>query len=282
MTGNKYESGFMVSRIDKYILVIIAVMVLLTIISFLFIDANVYKRLRDQPINLEQDTLIRAFVYFGKAWALIWWLLVWILLTNRLRPVLVGLFALVLLLPVVHPLKILTGRPRPREVAATTAMEQENVRIRGYSFPSGDTASAFAVAASLAGFVRWPWAIALFTGSSGIGLMRVAQMAHYPSDVFCGAAIGVLCGRIALRIGRRWDLPQPACGGFGWCRIVALLGVIVIPVLAGFFLGSDQLLLFLKTHVVLAVAVLLLGLLCFWSQRTEQSREHSTRIEPRA
>lgn len=62
------------------------------------------------------------------------------------------------------------------------------------SFPSGHTASAFALATSLC--IRYPkWYViapsALWAGS--VAISRMYEGVHYPTDVMAGAALGVGC-----------------------------------------------------------------------------------------
>ncbi|MGC4001071.1 MAG: phosphatase PAP2 family protein [Anaeromyxobacter sp.] len=65
-----------------------------------------------------------------------------------------------------------------------------------FSFPSGHTAAAFAVAVAFAGepFALGPLFLLLATG---IGLSRVYLGAHYPLDVAAGGTLGVLAGLAA-------------------------------------------------------------------------------------
>ncbi len=67
-----------------------------------------------------------------------------------------------------------------------------------FSFPSGHTAAAFAVAAAFAGepFALGPCSLLL---AVGIGLSRVYLGAHYPLDVGAGALLGIL-GGLAARL----------------------------------------------------------------------------------
>jgi len=63
------------------------------------------------------------------------------------------------------------------------------------SFPSGHTAQAFAAAAFLSEEYRdrFRWMpYAAYGLASSVGMMRIANNRHYISDVFAGAAIGIL------------------------------------------------------------------------------------------
>ncbi|ADV42830.1 phosphatase PAP2 family protein [Bacteroides helcogenes] len=93
---------------------------------------------------------------------------------------------------VTYGMKYLVGRERP--------YEKYPDRVHPYShesspsFPSGHTATAFALATSLS--VKYPkWYViapsALWACS--VGVSRMNEGVHYPSDVLAGAAIGAGC-----------------------------------------------------------------------------------------
>ncbi|HZP32666.1 MAG TPA: phosphatase PAP2 family protein [Candidatus Acidoferrales bacterium] len=95
-------------------------------------------------------------------------------------------------------LKDISRRLRPSEVAPTHDFRdtffQAHVTAfgKGSSFPSGHAAAAFSIATVMArryGKHKWvPW---ISYGLAGlISVSRVPDMAHFPSDVFVGAALG--------------------------------------------------------------------------------------------
>jgi membrane-associated phospholipid phosphatase len=91
------------------------------------------------------------------------------------------------------------------------------------SAPSGHTAMAFALAASLSDEIHNTWAgLALYTAAAGTAWSRVNDNAHWASDVIAGAAVGIVSakfinGRIRL-FGMRSPLIRPTTEGIalGW------------------------------------------------------------------
>jgi membrane-associated phospholipid phosphatase len=75
------------------------------------------------------------------------------------------------------------------------------------AFPSGHTATAAALATCLG--VTYPQARWWFAVLAGLaGLQRIDAGAHFPSDVFAGAAVGVACGAFTMRISRGRSKPK--------------------------------------------------------------------------
>jgi len=107
-------------------------------------------------------------------------------------------------------LKIATGRRRPNAIPqggnyADTWFEANHPfpNLDG-SFPSGHAILAFAVATVIAHRYRdhhWvPWVA--YGAASLVGFSRLTQQAHFPSDVFAGAAFGYVISRYVVLPGR--------------------------------------------------------------------------------
>ncbi len=94
-------------------------------------------------------------------------------------------------------IKAVTRRRRPSDVApgapfTDTFFSGGKSPFKGSSFPSGHAAGDFAVATVVATRYhthRWvPWAVYGF--ATAVSLSRITTSAHFPSDVFLGAALG--------------------------------------------------------------------------------------------
>ena len=102
-------------------------------------------------------------------------------------------------------LKDATNRVRPSGVPSGGNLSDswfENVgsRLRGGSFPSGHTITAFAVATVIArryGNHRWVPYVS-YGMAALVGLSRVTLSAHYLSDVFVGGALGYTISRFTV------------------------------------------------------------------------------------
>ncbi|HEY7404340.1 MAG TPA: phosphatase PAP2 family protein [Candidatus Angelobacter sp.] len=94
-------------------------------------------------------------------------------------------------------IKAITRRERPSDVPpgqpfTNTFFNGGKSPFKGSSFPSGHAAGVFSVATVVATRYRkhrWvPWVMYGFAGA--ISFSRVTNSAHFPSDVFLGAALG--------------------------------------------------------------------------------------------
>lgn len=101
-------------------------------------------------------------------------------------------------------LKGITRRTRPKDVAAAAPFNDTFFNTPksafGSSFPSGHAVSAFSVATVVArryGHYRWvPWVA--YGAATAISFSRVTTRAHFPSDVFLGAALGYSIARFEV------------------------------------------------------------------------------------
>ena len=74
------------------------------------------------------------------------------------------------------------------------------------SFPSGHTCLAFATAASLGIYIP-RWRYVFFALAAVVGAERVAENAHYLTDVIAGAGVGTLCAYVVHWVAS-WVLQQ--------------------------------------------------------------------------
>jgi len=99
---------------------------------------------------------------------------------------------------VVTMIKFAVHRPRPNRGGEYSAFEEQSFFSgENLSFPSGHTASAFAVA-SVTGYYYGdsPWKVrTAYTLAGLVGWSRFNDHDHWPSDVLVGAALGYYIGK---------------------------------------------------------------------------------------
>lgn len=94
-------------------------------------------------------------------------------------------------------MKVVVGRRRPENTG-----EAYHFRPFGgdHSFPSGHTTQAFSLASVIAESYDETWVDLTSYGiATLVGLARVEQGAHFPSDVLAGAIIGTVVGKSIVR-----------------------------------------------------------------------------------
>jgi undecaprenyl-diphosphatase len=124
--------------------------------------------------------------------ALVWWL-------HRSLPpyrslLWIALAAFLLSTGIVHLIKRRVKRMRP---VAHTEVRFLVPETRHGSFPSGHTATTFALATVLAWYFPG-WSVPLFALAALIGYSRVYVGVHFLSDVAAAALIGVVSGVVSL------------------------------------------------------------------------------------
>jgi membrane-associated phospholipid phosphatase len=116
-------------------------------------------------------------------------------------------FSLILLGPTVGALYPLTkwafGRTRPFKGVDIFDLEPFRhglagiLNLENLSFPSGHATLAFATAHVLAIYLP-RWRMAFYGGAILVGLERVLEGAHYPSDIAGAAIFGILMAHLAI------------------------------------------------------------------------------------
>jgi len=241
---------------DTLPLLVVAALGLIALWARYNVDQKAFSSLRQQPLDWEDLFWLKPITYAGKAWFEIWLISIWFVFRRNQRPVLIALLGLLIVFATVVPLKVIVGRPRPYEIIKAEQNPERKLELDNHtSFPSGDTAVAFAVLAAIVSQATWPLACAFLPFSVVVALLRVTGMAHYPSDVLAGAAIGILAGWIAVQIDRRWlPLKPPRFHlEFGW----AISAIIIIPIVIIFSEGLETVPIFIFSFCVLGVILFL-------------------------
>jgi membrane-associated phospholipid phosphatase len=114
-----------------------------------------------------------------------------------------GLAAQVAVTLVVHLLKHVVGRARPRFAHADEFSWGPSLVSGLDSFPSGHTINAFA-AASVLGWYLPNLRTSLLFVAGCVGVSRVVRGSHFPTDVYTAVILGVLIGGLVAAGYRRW------------------------------------------------------------------------------
>lgn len=100
-------------------------------------------------------------------------------------------------------IKNVVARPRPYD--AIEGIESVVSHLSDYSFPSGHSLCCFEAATAFA-MNRTKWAIPAYVGAVLVAVSRLFLFVHYPTDVICGALLGVLFGVLgSLAAGAIYD-----------------------------------------------------------------------------
>lgn len=93
-------------------------------------------------------------------------------------------------------LKPLIARVRPYDLLGYDVLVSH---LGDFSFPSGHTSAAFALAAATQ-FVKPKWGKAMYAFAILMGISRLYLGVHYVTDILCGALLGWLSAKAAIRL----------------------------------------------------------------------------------
>jgi membrane-associated phospholipid phosphatase len=136
------------------------------------------------------DRFFLFYRYAGTAWVL----LPAIFFAAKMRPrrLSVLILAVAVQTLIVYTLKAVFAQPRPAALLENVHLLQP---LYKYSFPSGDTAIAFAVAWSFVTRQKRLWVRLLLPFCALlVAYERIYLGVHFPLDVLAGAVIGMACG----------------------------------------------------------------------------------------
>ena len=149
------------------------------------------------------NPIVTAITSLGNA-GIFWIILtVFLLIFKRTRKI--GFFCALALaadvLAVNVIIKPLAARPRP--YAVLEAIVPLGHLSRDFSFPSGHSAASFACAWALFKSAPKKYGRAAVILAAMIALSRLYVGVHYPTDVLCGAVIGMAAGELGVFAGRK-------------------------------------------------------------------------------
>jgi membrane-associated phospholipid phosphatase len=160
-------------------------------------DINLLRKI-NQPVNLGLDKSMR--VVSGSVAPMMVAVPVGILiynytqthsLTERKEPYVIAA-ALIGTTAITFGLKYAVNRPRPFVTYPDVIQKDSHVGL--YSFPSGHTSSAFALATSVSlCYPKWYVIAPAYAWALTVGYSRMRLGVHFPTDVLVGALIGTAC-----------------------------------------------------------------------------------------
>ena len=122
-------------------------------------------------------------------------------LTEKKEPYVIAA-ALVGTTAITFGLKYAVNRPRP--FVTYSDIIQKDPHVGPYSFPSGHTSSAFALATSVSlCYPKWYVIAPAFAWAFTVGYSRMRLGVHFPPDVLVGAFIGAGCSFASFYINKK-------------------------------------------------------------------------------
>jgi len=105
-------------------------------------------------------------------------------------------------------MKYTAGRFRPRTGAGARAFEPFSGNV---SMPSGEALNVFILAAVVtAQYPSWPVQVVSYGVAGAVGAGRIALDAHWGSDIFVSAVLGIAVGKTVVKLNRTRDRDRVA------------------------------------------------------------------------
>lgn len=192
---------------ERRFLIIAGGAILATLLSVVFLDRHVGVLALESKMPGDIRAFFQCMSFFGHGTGcLIAASLIWTLDRSNKKaiPLIVG--SVLLSGAISTAIKVIVHRPRPFVDPASLGdgITLNEAVFHNYlqSFPSGHTATAFALAMALSLLYRNGKPL-FFLFAGLVGLQRVLSQNHFPSDVIAGALIGVTSANVVLYLMRR-------------------------------------------------------------------------------
>lgn len=158
------------------------------------LDDMILEFFRNNICSSSLDGLMKMFTYLAEHGLFVMILAVVLLCFKRTRKAGITLACSMVVMVLFNNfiIKPIVARPRPF-IADPTLKDLLIVSPpSGYSFPSGHTAIAFTSVTALTKYNKW--VAFAYIAAVMVGVSRIYLQVHYPSDVLCGALLGVVYG----------------------------------------------------------------------------------------
>lgn len=201
------------------------------------------------------------FNFLGNAWGVFAFSLPLLLYAPRL--LISAIFAGIIAGIITRPIKEILQLPRPPSLFDHSTFFILGKPLTTLSMPSGHTVTAFAIATAYLFSLqkdrqhKFIWLIGL---ACITGMTRIVLGAHFPSDVFAGAAIGLFSGVLGSQMGNY--VPDHLLTPTSWLSKLIVIGSVVCA-----YVLLTQKMDFEETYLyqVIAIAVILVTLIQFLS-----------------
>jgi membrane-associated phospholipid phosphatase len=178
--------------------------------------------------QLLPDTFWAWLTFFGNGWGIFAMAFPLLLFAPRLLTA--GIFAGAIAAVASVSLKSLFNLPRPAGILVDGSFYRIGEPLLLRAFPSGHTLTAFAIASAIFFSIdrnkRRPMLL-IFVLACLIGLSRSAVGAHWLTDIFAGAGVGMWCGLLGALLGQHISDNQLAPNKI-WPRLIAIVGAFSI------------------------------------------------------